>query len=502
MGRAERDDDHLAHTVATSSYQYKNPQFSPDDRGSWGFRGFDEVRTTRPRGAQLIERFSFIPDWSGRLVTSMVKASAADPGLGIATIDDTTWEERDLFGGTVQTFHATVSDHWSCPSNDGSTVGETTCRGTAANRRHTVSILSSLGSTSSTSDPTPLLWQEIESRLQAGDTFAEHDRTTTSTFTVHSDSATYRVRPLVMTRQQLKSGSLLMFAKSARTWDPSDRVPITEEVWFDTDDTHRAITRRVYDLLTGNVLEVWKPKQNEAGTHRTVFTYDPSKLFVASEINELGHVQDYTYELGTGTKLSTTGPNAATCASSSTCSAGTLTREQHRIRVDGLGRTIERYETFSDDGAAYTPYLVETLAYDDTAYDRLGIATSVGHLRALDVTGSTVAYADDLAEQDGSGRRSKQTVFVHGTAAANQITTFQYRNDGTLATVNVADPSNDTNTSRTRTRSTVWVEPLKLGLPDARSVAVATTGISGDEQLACVGVSLLADLPVPRLGSR
>ena len=38
----------LAHTVTTSSYQYKNPQFSPDDRGIWGFRGFDEVRTTRP----------------------------------------------------------------------------------------------------------------------------------------------------------------------------------------------------------------------------------------------------------------------------------------------------------------------------------------------------------------------------------------------------------------------------------------------------------------------
>jgi len=460
-------EDQLAHTVATSSYQYKNPQFSPDDRGSWGFRGFDEVLTTRPSGAQLIERFSFIPDWSGRLVTSMVKASAADPGVGIATIDDTTWEERDLFGGAVQTFHATASDHWTCPSNDGSTAGEMTCRGTAANRRHTVSILSALASTSNTSDSIPLLWQETESRLQAGDTFAEDDRTTTSTFTIHADQATYRVRPLVMTRQQLKSGSLVAFAKSARTWDPSDRVPITDEVWFDTDDTHRAITRRVYDLLTGNVLEVWKPKQNEAGTHRTVFTYDTSKLFVASEINELGHVQDYTYEPGTGTKLSTTGPNAATCASNSTCSVGTLTREQHRIRVDGLGRTIERYETFSDDGAAYTPYLVETLAYDDTAYDRLGIATSVAHLRALDVTGSTVAYADDLAEQDGLGRRSKQTVFVHGTAAANQTTTFQYRNDGTLATVNVPDPSNDANTvSYTYTFDSLG-RPRSIRRPDA-----------------------------------
>src|SRR5450432_688024 len=42
-------------------------------------------------------------------------------------------------------------------------------------------------------------------------------------------------------------------------------------------------------------------------------------------------------------------------------------------------------------------------------------------------------------------------------------------------------------------------EPLKFGLPHTRSVAVATTSISGDEDLACIGVTFLADLLPPRV---
>ena len=85
------------------------------------------------------------------------------------------------------------------------------------------------------------------------------------------------------------------------------------EVWFDANDANRAITRFVYDLPTGNVLERWKPVQNAANTARAQFGYDDRKLFVATDINELGHQRDYFYEYGTGTKLRTDGPNARTC---------------------------------------------------------------------------------------------------------------------------------------------------------------------------------------------
>src|SRR5262249_38332997 len=161
------------------------------------------------------------------------------------------------------------------------------------------------------------------------------------------------------------------FAKSAQTWDASFRVPLTDEVWFDEVDANRAITRRVYDMSTGNVLQRFKPVQNAANTTSTTYTYDDRRMFVATEVNELDHLRSYPYEPGTGVLLSTVGPNIATCASTS-CPSGTVSTEQHTIRLDGLGRMIERYETFSDDGAAYSLYTVETNAYADSAFARFG----------------------------------------------------------------------------------------------------------------------------------
>ena len=473
--------DVLAGTVATTSYAYKNPRFSPDDLGHWAFRGFDEVQTTRPSGAKTIERFRYDPDWSGRLVTAIVEAGGlfeerdAD---GPVTIDDTTWEQRDLFGGTVHTFHAIVRDHWTCPRGHGAPDAEAVCRSTAANRRRSVSTLAALSSTTNTGDPTPLLWQETQTILQAGETFGDGDRLTTTTFTLHADPTTYRLRPLVTTKQQQVAGSLVTFAKTAQTWDATDRVPLTDEVWFDDDDAHRAITRRVYDMTTGNVLERWKPAQNEAATSPTRYTYDDHALFVTGETNELGHHVDYITEPGTGTRLATIGPNQATCAMPATCPPGTLPAEQHRIRIDGLGRMIERFETFSDDGSSYTSYRIETNAYDDSAFDRDGIATSVTHQRALDVIGGMVVYADDESEQDGHGRPTRRTVFVHGTAPVDQITTFQYRDDGTLASVTLPDPSrNDASTVRYEYAFDSTGRPTSIRRPDAAAGSHDRSGI-------------------------
>ena len=288
-----------------------------------------------------------------------------------------------------------------------------------------------------------MLWQEFASTLQAGDTLTDGDRQTFTTYILNSDSSTYRLHPTdVRKLQYSSSGGSITYAHSAQTWDSTDRVPLTDEVWFDGDDANRAITRRAYDMSTGNVLQRWKPVQN-VGTdgvsgNSTTYTYDIRGLFIATEVNEVGHQFQYTYEPGTGTKLSTIGPNVAACAMSMppTCGTGTVPSEQHSIRVDGVGRMIERYETFSDDGSAYTLYKIETNTYTDPDVDPAGGAltgadTSVMHQRALDVSSGTVSYAGDKSEMDGHGRPIKKTVYVYGTAPTDQITTFAYRNDGT-----------------------------------------------------------------------
>ena len=163
---------------------------------------------------------------------------------------------------------------------------------------------------------------------------------------------------------------MTMFGKTAKTWDASHRVPLTDEVWFDANDANRAITRSAYDMTTGNVTQKWKPEQNAAGTTFAAFTYDARKLFVATEVNEAGHRFDYTYEYGTGTKLQTDGPNARSCTT--TCPPSDPihpVKEQDKIRVDGFGRPIERWDTFSDDGSVYTLHQVETTSYVDAATD-------------------------------------------------------------------------------------------------------------------------------------
>src|SRR5205814_3108633 len=136
---------------------------------------------------------------------------------------------------------------------------------------------------------TPLLWQETTSRVQLSSSTADGDRTTTSTFALAADASNYRLRPLVTTRQVQQAGQAMTYARSEQQWDPSYRVVKDDLVSIDGTATNNAITHRLYDLTTGNVLKVWKPVQwalsmNEStNTAYTICDYDARKLFAASE---------------------------------------------------------------------------------------------------------------------------------------------------------------------------------------------------------------------------
>jgi RHS repeat-associated protein len=291
------------------------------------------------------------------------------------------------------------------------------------------------------------LWEETISRLQTGPSPADGDRVSATTYVLASDATTYRLLTQSMTKSVQSAGVLSLYGKTAHTFDASHTVPVTDEVWFDTDDTHRAITRYAYDMQTGNLLQRWKPVQNAANTTSTTFSYDARKLFATTAVNELGHTFNYIYDYGTGTQLATYGPNVRQCVTNTTTCVLDAThplQEQHNIVVDGLGRTIAKWDTVSDDGDYYTLYQREATLYIDSPGGTLHNA--VLHRTRLDIATNSV-WKQEQTELDGHGRPIRVTLSTQGSAPHDQITTFHYRNDGTLHDVTVPDPTkNDAST--------------------------------------------------------
>ena len=425
--------DSASSTTSSTNYRYLNPKFGPDDKGRYGFRGFEQVETTRPRGAKTIQRYSYLPDWSGRLVTTLVVPAEAPSE--IRSIDDTTWEARQLFHGAITTYHATVGDHWTCKNGQ----NEAACRANTDTRTRTISTLTPLASTTFTTDPTQLLWAVTSSRLQTSPNPSDGDRVSSRTYVVASGPAAYRLLTKSVTKSVQVAGALNLYGKTAHTFDASNRVAVTDEVWFDADDAHRAITQYTYDMQTGNLLQRWKPNQASANITSTKQTYDSRKLFAIAVVNELGHEVDYDYEYGTGTKLETDGPNTRTCTTNCPAPAPIYpVKEQQKIRVDGLGRAIERWETASDDGSTYTLYQTAITSYVDAA---VAPATPISITSKTRLEIDPIVWREEKTDFDGHGRPIKKTVFAQGGVPNDQATILRYRNDGTLQTVQVPDPT-------------------------------------------------------------
>ena len=437
--------DSFSSTSSTTTYAYRRPNVGKDADASFAnrfaFRGFEEVTTTNPgptgaaNGSSTIHRYGYDVDWSGRLVATIVKPSAAESATDVRTIATTTWQALSLFGGALKTYHPLSTESFTCANGQ----TEATCTPAAAPGY----VRTEISYTAYPDTPAPndeMLWTSSRSLVKSAIADANGDRETQSTFLLDATATTYQLRPSETTRQHRQAGTMVTFAKSATTWDPSLRVPLTDETWVDNVAGNRAISRSEYDMSTGNLLRQWKPVQNAAGTTFTEFVYDARKLFVATETQELvSHRRDFTWNYGTGTKLITDGPNVRGCTTGDPGCELTATqplKEQHKIIIDGLGRTIERWESFSLDGMLYTLYLVETNAHTAATPS---IPESVFHQSRIDVAGN--AWRQDKSEFDGHGRPIKQTIFVQGSAGADHITSFVYRADGTLASVAVPDPT-------------------------------------------------------------
>lgn len=438
--------DDFATTTSTTSYFYRNPRHGPDDHGKYSFRGFGEVTATSPSGARTTERYGYDVDWSGRLVETILQPAIAEvvnPD-DIRSINRVTWVERPLFGGPlggeIYTYHATVAESFICFNEQ--TEAQCTSAGAAAGYTRKTTTLDPLVPDGGNA---PLAWSPTSSLLQAswiggyGTLVQADDRVTTSTFRFKSEPQLYRLRPLTTESRVRDGANVTLYAKTATTWDGNYNVKLTEEVWVDANDANRSITHYDYDLTTGNLKKRWKPKQ-WATNKFTEYTYDSRQLFVATEVNELGHRLDYTYEYGTGTKLMTEGPNQRTCTTGAGCPLDQThpLKEQHKVVVDGLGRTIETWDTVSDDGTLYELVQRSTTLYNDSANYLI---------ESVRISVTPSLWKKKWTELDGHGRPIRETNYAYGSAGADHITVYKYRNDGTLATVETPDPTQN-NTAR------------------------------------------------------
>ena len=194
--------DQFSGADSTTTQFYKNPRHGKNDEERYGFRGFEEVSTTTPAGAQIVEKFDYETDWSGRLIEKRVHPQ---PNVAeVRTIDRATWIPRTLFGAHTA-YHPSTRHHYTCANTD----NVTSCVNAAV--AHTKTEIFQTAYTNNATQE--VLWADTETRLQAADSLADGDRRTVQTFTLVSTPTQHQFRPNITTREHRVAGAWTVFGR-------------------------------------------------------------------------------------------------------------------------------------------------------------------------------------------------------------------------------------------------------------------------------------------------
>ncbi|MBK7193244.1 MAG: hypothetical protein IPH80_12255 [Myxococcales bacterium] len=441
--------------VSTTSYAYKHPIWAKDDRGRWGFRGFEEVTTTLPPAAsgsaKSVDTYDYAVDWSGRLATSR-KYSAEEPA-NPRSISETTWAPFTLFNGAIKTYHATHQQSWTC--NNGQS--EATCRAAYAGYVWKYSIWTALSGQ---------LWVEDNTYTMDGPAYNAGDRRSYQGYVLYSTPTAYQVQQQTLATLLANNGN-----PAQDTWtnyvetyfDSAYKQPTFQQQFFAVnaagtpDYTTRAITTWTYDPATGVKLTTQNPRNNPSGPVES-YSYDANKRFVISSTNELGHLVTATYEPGTGAQLTKEGPNGIA-----------PNNEKTWTDVDGIGRPVATYVNRDPGGGAAWQ---KTLVAKTTYFDAIG----AGLTRTKVVAESLIDWGGfrwtrEETRLDGKGRPAQVIVKTGGTDA---ITTYDYDKTDHLVAVSLPDPRVNSAATVTYTyaydslgRPTAMRRPGTSGAPDS-----------------------------------
>ncbi len=403
---------------ATTSYAYRYPVWNQDDDQRWGFRGFEEVTTTKPSGGKVVADYGYVPDWRGK--ATLARMYATEDAANPRTITEEVWTELPLFGGAISTFHPSIERSWTCATGQ----TEATCRAADAGRITKISTWANKGGQ---------LWVMDEGETRDSATYDAGDRRSVDDYDLVSADSTYRLHHVAHSEKVSLDGiqvNDVLTNYQTYTYDPDTGDLSGQSQYFAADMVDHADTTFSYDTDGSGVkIHERRPRHQPSGPERT-YAYDATKRFVVSEANELGQTMTTEFDPGTGAQLSSEGPNRVSCG------GGCNNVQKTWTDVDGLGRPIGTYVNREVSGvSAWAKTKTSTTSYRDGT-GVLHPGTVVERLIDYDAN----RWTREETQVDGRGRPTRITTRTGGPTP-DAVTITDYDPSGNAVAVTRPDPS-------------------------------------------------------------
>jgi RHS repeat-associated protein len=443
----------------TTLYSYAFPKTGGSivrdgtDFHALGFRGFEQVTVSAPipagnlHGAISVHRFRYENANGGQFKDGRGYQSAtyAYDGAGtLQSVDRNDWEEVNLFG-SLPIVRPTSNEHHVCTlQQQQDSAPETACGSSPRNMTKSyrnyspyvagtqVAFFQDSGSTSMRSD----------------DDWVQNSYATYKIHYPTDGDSTYRMQPLTSrtTRRVLLNPNNDTTSREEIVYD-SNGFPKWTKSWWGPGDDDYATTVRTYDPQTGNLMTVQKPLQAARAAaapsqdKKTSFVYDPNKLYVAVETNELGHRIYRTRDLGTGAVTRVQGPQSVTVPGAS-CSPGPGCLNEVDFVIDAFGRATSQKSTYAFGTPDASSTSLVTLA--TTGYDDFHNTMTESHL--IDPTASSPGWVTATTQYDPAGRIIAQDTCRGITSACpdpanDSVTHYSYDSAGLLVSMTMPNPA-------------------------------------------------------------
>lgn len=449
--------------------------------GFRGFSSVEITQAANASGlyAHQVDRYDYSVDPTGRPAASEIYEldGVSERALSIT---DTVWQPLELFDGAVRTYHVAETRSYTC---DDATVTAETCRSAGAVKREitgwgaivaggdvdgafegsaapasdgpTMTELAELWSPAPAVLPAgaevsapesarpPVCSLDSGGLLDAGDTavmyapcatritesrgsVAAGDRGAATAFVLLTDHDTYLLLDVETRRYEAIGpgtvegawGAVDLIGRVKTIYDDGELgLPVQTRTWLTA--TTVAVTRRAFDLDTGNLLSVQRPNQVAASSWRHArHVYDDHELYPEQTINEMLHRFLTERDFGTGAVVFTGGPYQ-----SGVGYPGTTTE------YDPLGRPVATYRNVAVAGAIEQELTSTTEYFDDERPMRIRTTAILDAATGQDVV--TERYLDGL------DRLVEEIVAPDSDAAT---TSYRYDGAGHIVELAVPDP--------------------------------------------------------------